>query len=88
MLGRSNGRDDSQTSGVLIQYLRDISEYLQECNFSKKAITMAAAILMLAGLLSAHYRERGTFIPTSAGTVRALDAMMTSLKDWGRSFVP
>ena len=29
MLGKSNDPNDSQTSGVLIQYLREISVYLQ-----------------------------------------------------------
>lgn len=67
MLGKSNGNDDSQTSGVLIQYLRDIAAYLQERNFSKKAVTMAAAVLVLAGLLGVHYREQGSFLPTTAG---------------------
>lgn len=67
MLGRSNGNDDSQTSGVLVQYIRDLSAYLEERNFSKKAVTLAAAVLVLAGLLGVHYKEQGTFLPTSAG---------------------
>lgn len=36
MLGKSNDPNDSQTSGVLIQYLREISVYLKEINISKK----------------------------------------------------
>ncbi len=67
MLGRSNGDNDSQTSGVLIQYIRDISAYLREKDLSKKAVTMAAAVLVLTGLLGIHYREQGTLIPTVAG---------------------
>ncbi len=67
MLGRSNGDNDSQTSGVLIQYIRDISAYLREKDLSKKAVTMAAAVLVLTGLLGIHYREQGTLLPTVAG---------------------
>lgn len=67
MLGRSNGDNDSQTSGVLIQYMRDISAYLHEVNISRKATVLTAAILVLAGLLGVRYREMGTFLPTSSG---------------------
>ena len=67
MLGRSNGDNDSQTSGVLIQYIRDISAYLREKDLSKKAVTMAAAVLVLTGLLGIHYREQGTLLPTEIG---------------------
>lgn len=67
MLGRSNGDNDSQTSGVLIQYIRDISVYLREKDLSKKAVTMAAAVLVLTGLLGIHYKEQGTLLPTVAG---------------------
>lgn len=66
MLGRSNDVHDSQTSGVLIQYLREISAYLQEIHISKKVTTMAVAILVLAGLLGVRYREEGTILPTSS----------------------
>jgi len=66
MLGRSNDVQDSQTSGVLIQYLREISAYLQEIHISKKATTLAVAVLMLAGLLGVRYREKGTILPTSS----------------------
>lgn len=66
MLGRSNGDNDSQTSGVLIQYIRDICAYLWEKDFSKKAVTLAAAVLVLTGLLGVHYKEQGTLLPTVA----------------------
>lgn len=66
MLGKSNDPNDSQTSGVLIQYLREISVYLQEINISKKTTILAAAVLVLAGLLGVHYREEGTILPTSS----------------------
>lgn len=66
MLGKSNDPNDSQTSGVLIQYLREISVYLQEINISKKKTILAAAVLVLAGLLGVHYREEGTILPTSS----------------------
>ena len=49
MLGKSNDPNDAQTSGVLIQYLREISVYLQEINISKKTTILAAAVLVLAG---------------------------------------
>ena len=66
MLGRSNGDNDSQTSGVLIQYLHDISVYLREVNISRKTTVLAAAILVLAGLLGVRYREAGTILSTSS----------------------
>lgn len=65
MLGKSNDKNDSQTSGVLIQYMRELSDYLKERNLSKKVVTMAVAVLMLAGLVGVHYKESGTLIPTS-----------------------
>lgn len=66
MLGKSNDVNDSQTSGVLIQYLREISVYLREINISKKTTILAAAVLVLAGLLGVRYREEGTILPTSS----------------------
>ena len=60
MLGKSNDVNDAQTSGVLIQYLREISAYLREMNISRKTTTLAAAVLVLAGLLGIRYREEGT----------------------------
>lgn len=66
MLGKSNDPNDAQTSGVLIQYLREIGVYLQEINISKKTTILAAAVLVLAGLLGVHYREEGTILPTSS----------------------
>lgn len=67
MLGRSNGDNDSQTSGVLIQYIRDISTYLREVDISRKAAVLAAAVLMLAGLVGVRYKEAGTLLPASSG---------------------
>lgn len=66
MLGKSNGNNDAQTSGVLIQYMHNIGAYLRERKFSKKAVAMAAAVLVLAGLLGVRYREEGAILLTSA----------------------
>lgn len=66
MLGKSNDVNDAQTSGVLIQYLREISAYLREMNISRKTTTLAAAVLVLAGLLGIRYREEGTLLPASS----------------------
>lgn len=66
MLGRSNGDNDSQTSGVLVQYMRDISSYLRRVNISRKTTMLAAAVLVLAGLLAVRYREEGALLPTSS----------------------
>lgn len=66
MLGKSNGNDDTQTSGVLIQYMRDLSAYLKEKRLTKKVVALTAAVLALAGLLGVKYREDGTVLPTSS----------------------
>lgn len=68
MLGKSNGSNDTQTSGVLIQYMHNIGAHLRERNISKKTITLAAAILVLAGLIGIRYREAGAMLLTSATT--------------------
>ena len=65
ILGKSDDKDDRQTSGVLIQYLYELSDYLKERTMSKKAVTMAVAALMLAGLMGVHYRASGSVLPTS-----------------------
>lgn len=67
MLGRSNGDNDSQTSGVLIQYLREISIYLRGINIPRRAAALVVAVLVLAGLAGIRFRNAGIFIPTSAG---------------------
>lgn len=67
MLGRSNKDNDSQTNGVLIQYIHDICEYLRGVNISRKTTTLAVAVLVLAGLLGLRYRAEGTILPTSSG---------------------
>lgn len=72
MLGKSTDKDDSQTSGVLIQYFYELSDYLKERNLSKKAVTMAVAVLMLAGLMGVHYRASGSVLLTS-GTAAKRD---------------
>lgn len=66
MLGRSSKGDDSQTSGVLIQYMHDISAYLRKVSIAKKTMALAAAVLVLAGFLGIRYREAGTLLPTSS----------------------
>lgn len=70
MLGKSNDKNDRQTSGVLIQYFHELSDYLKERNLSRKAVTMAVAVLMLAGLVGVHYRASGSLLPTSAAAVK------------------
>lgn len=65
MLGKSSDKNDRQTSGVLIQYIQELSNYLKERNLSKKAVTMAVAVLVLAGLTGVHYKETGSLVPTS-----------------------
>lgn len=66
MLGKSNDKNDSQTSGVLVQYIRELSDYLRESDLSKKAVTLAVAALMLVGVTMMHYDKTGSFVPTSA----------------------
>lgn len=65
MLGKSSDKNDFQTSGVLIQYIQELSDYLKERNLSRKAVTMAVAVLVLAGLTGVHYKETGSLVPTS-----------------------
>lgn len=71
MLGKSSKREndvnaDAETSGVLIQYVRELSEYLHEKKLSKKAVTLMAAVLMLAGLLGVKFNADETLLPTRA----------------------
>lgn len=56
----------TQNSRVLIQHVKELSEYLREKNISKKAVALAAAVLMLAGLMGIKYSEDGTLLPTSS----------------------
>ena len=65
MLGKSSDKNDFQTSGVLIQYIQELSDYLKERNLSRKVVTMAVAVLVLAGLTGVHYKETGSLVPTS-----------------------
>lgn len=68
MLGRSNGDNDSQTSGVLIQYLRELSTYLRGVNISRRTAALVIAAFVLAGLVGVRVREAGIFLPTSSNT--------------------
>ena len=70
MLGKSDDKNDRQTSGVLIQYLHELSDYLKERNLSKKVVTMAVAVLMLMGLTGVHYRASGSLLPTSGAAAK------------------
>lgn len=65
MLGKSSDKNDRQTSGVLIQYIQELSNYLKERNLSRKVVTMAVALLVLTGLTGVHYKETGSLVPTS-----------------------
>lgn len=63
MLGRSNGDNDAQTSGVLIQYLRDISAHLREVNISRRTAALAAAFSYLQGFLACGTGRRERSFP-------------------------
>lgn len=56
----------TRNSRVLIQHVKELSDNLREKNISKKAVTLAAAVLMLAGLMGVKYSEDGTLLPTSS----------------------
>lgn len=66
MSGRKHRGDKTQIKGVLINHIHDISTYLHEKNISGKAVTLAVAVLVLAGLLGVRYRNEGSLLPTSA----------------------
>lgn len=66
MSGRKHRGDKTQIKGVWINHIRDISTYLHEKNISGKAVTLAVAVLVLAGLLGVRYRNEGSLLPTSA----------------------
>lgn len=71
MLGKSDKKRndvnvDAQTSGVLIQYIKELTAYLREKNISKKAVTLTAAVLMLAGLLGIKYHSNNSLLATSS----------------------
>lgn len=63
MSDRSNRNN---TKGLLIQYVQEISEHLRGRNSSKKIVTLAAAVLVLAGLLGVRYHNEGSLLPTSS----------------------
>ncbi len=52
--------------GRLKQNLEDISAYLYEKSISRKAVTMAAALLVLAGLVGVKYSDSGIFTASSS----------------------
>ena len=52
--------------GRLKQNLEDISAYLCEKSISRKAVTMAAALLALAGLVGVKYSDSGIFTTSSS----------------------
>ena len=52
--------------GRLKQNLEDISAYLCEKSISRKAVTMAAALLALAGLVGVKYSDSGIFTASSS----------------------
>lgn len=63
MSDRSNRNN---TKGLLIQYVQEISEHLRGRNSSKKIVTLAVAVLVLAGLLGVRYHNEGSLLPTSS----------------------
>ena len=63
MSDRSNRNN---TKGLLIQYVQEISEHLRGGNSSKKIVTLAAAVLVLTGLLGVRYHNEGSLLPTSS----------------------
>ncbi|MDE5699367.1 MAG: polysaccharide deacetylase family protein [Lachnospiraceae bacterium] len=46
--------------------MHDISAYLREVHISRKTTALAAAVLVLAGLLGLRYKEAGTLLPVSS----------------------
>lgn len=58
--------EQKEKKSTLLDYIRVISEKLRERNISKKGVTLAGAVLMLAGLMGMHYNEKGTVMPTNA----------------------
>lgn len=60
-------QEDKQTRSPLLQRVKQLQEYVRERNISKKAVTLAVAVLVLAGLAGVKYREDGTLLPTSSG---------------------
>lgn len=63
---KRNRNDRKKTRGALAQHMKDMNAYLHEKNISRKAVTLAAAVLVLAGLLGVRYRNEGSLISTSA----------------------
>lgn len=60
-------QEDKQPRSPLLRRIKQVQEYVRERNISKKAVTLAVAVLVLAGLVGVKYREDGTLLPTSSG---------------------
>ena len=59
-------KEDRQNRTPLLQRMKEFQEYVREKNISRKAVTLAAAMLVLAGLAGVKYKEDGTLLPTSS----------------------
>ena len=58
--------DKIRKKSTLINNIQEIRSYLSEKNISKKMVTMAASLIMLAGLLGVKYKSSSLSINTSA----------------------
>lgn len=58
--------DKIRKKSTLINNIQEIRSYLSEKNISKKMVTMAASLIMLAGLLGVKYKSSSLAINTSA----------------------
>ena len=58
--------DKIRKKSTLINNIQEIRSYLSEKNISKKMVTMAASLIMLAGLLGVKYKSSSLAVNTSA----------------------
>ena len=58
--------EQKESKGTLLEHIKGISEKLKEKNITRKGVTLAGAVLMLAGLLGIRYNETGAILPTSS----------------------
>ncbi len=58
--------EQKESKGTLLEHIKGISEHLKEKNITRKGVTLAGAVLMLAGLLGIRYNEIGAILPTSS----------------------
>lgn len=65
MWGRKNRGSRKKEKAALAQHMKDMNAYLHEKNISGKAVSLAVAVLVLAGLLGVRYRSEGSLLPTS-----------------------